>query len=184
MLQGRCEEVKNCSLGYEISDYTCSCVLSETTAMFSIPSNFLDISLELIIIVVLGSSIFIMLILITLLMVKLKRVKEKLKVQESIRMIKNIDKYYQVSSNLIHKDTLERYEQVYSEFGVSESSSDNSKESPNDSDQDDLYQSIDTVRINPNRDMFNNNSYKSDFKTATEPIDQALMLLKISADQL
>ena len=33
-------------------------------------------------------------------------------------MIKNIDKYYQVPSNLIHKDTLERYEQVYSEFGV------------------------------------------------------------------
>ena len=154
---------------------------------FSRSSNVLPITWELILIIFLGSSIFIMLAIISILIIKLRRVKEKIQVQESVKRVQNLNNYYQLSSNK-HKESADIYEEVYSDFLISKVASDNSKDVDNDSDPDNLYQSLETVRMCSNEDnrliRVNNENYESDFISAAEPIDEALRLLKMSADQL
>ena len=177
----RCEVTSDCSFGLKFSDKSCSCIETNIPDRLSTSGKVVDMSSEFLIILVLGCSIFIMFIILSIVLMKLKRLKKKLKIQESVKSVQNLQNYYQVSTNVIHKD---KYEQVYTDSVSYESNSDNSKEENNETDQEDIYQSIETVQLNPKKDMFDNNRYKADFKAAAEPIDQALMILKMSADQL
>ena len=77
--------------------------------------------------------------------------REKILIQESVKRGQNLINYYHLSSNK-HKEAADRYEEVYSDFLITEAASDNSKHVADDCDHDNLYQSLETVRMCSNVD--------------------------------
>ena len=141
----------------------------------------------MIVICILGISIFLMLMLIFVLINKLAQVRKRIQIQETVKKVQNLSNYYELSNDK-HKHAKDRYEDVYSDSLSSESPSEDSKHITEESDPENLYQSLETVRIGSQSHKNSSRHYKPpfdhDFITAAQPIDQALWLLKMSADQL
>ena len=146
-----------------------------------------SLTTELSIIFVLGTSIILMLIVIMILIRRIYAMKKRIRIQESLRRIQNIDSFYEFMSKkasdncngnkTIHQE--DKYEHVCRMSQTSEVSSSVSTEhySPPPS-----YTGIFTSPTSCEEDAKDNNiDY---IETVTKPIDEALLLLKLSADQL
>ena len=142
--------------------------------------------MELVLIAILGTSIVIMLIIITVLIRRIYNLKKRIRIQESMRRIQNIDSFYEFMAKKANNDNgnktknnnnqEDKYENVCGMSQTSEVSSSVSTEhySPPPS-----YSGIFTSTIS------NDATDNIDFiETVTKPIDEALLLLKLSTDQL
>ena len=142
--------------------------------------------MEVVLIAILGTSIVIMLIIIMGLIRRIYNLKKRIRIQESMRRIQNIDSFYEFMAKKANNDNgnktkhnnnqEDKYENVCGMSQTSEVSSSVSTEhySPPPS-----YSGIFTSTIS------NDATDNIDFiETVTKPIDEALLLLKLSTDQL
>ena len=132
---------------------------------------------------------------------KIHNIKRKARLQESLRKVQNIDSFYEFMKNNVgirdesSSCCQSKYENVSGVSQTSEVPSDDCIHShqscSSDGEDVNVYSSLDPIQFDSSSAIDNNakitkniDYLQNNFESATKPIDEALLLLKLSTDQL
>ena len=136
---------------------------------------------QIVIIFVLGLCIVLMVLVIVILIRKVIRMRKKIRIQESIRNIQNIDSFYEFMT----KKTSPRENKYETVYTVSQSESSESSEETQES-YCDKEEGVNTITMVTKEEGVNTITSPISYRhhVNTQPIDEALLLLKLSTDRL